>query len=311
MVPRLPEPNPGLRLPHAPAARRRATLAAALATLAAAGCGGGGGSDGGATATSATAASAANPAAAAAAAAPVDDTRARRLAAAEQLYAGTPRVPEGFRLDPAPAGASGAVATLHLKNADLPGAAGGEARWELCASDPAVALGWSELRASWQGSYADLVETNASEAMFEFVRVPRGDTSARLRHRVFRCSWLDRSGSDLDAVAGVAGVFKAVPVSETALRGLVEYLWQFTAFNNADHVVLASVATPAAGGQVAWRIEMVRLLRAAMAGECDRIERLAWTHAADAAGGALTRRLDLLESFRARRENGVVQLCGG
>jgi hypothetical protein len=223
---------------------------------------------------------------------------------------GTPRVPEGFRLDPAPAGATGAVATVHLKNADLPGAVSGAPRWELCSEDPAQALGWSELRANWQGSYADLVETNATESMYEFVRVPRSDTAARLRHRVFRCTWLDRNGSDLDAASGAAGTLKSLPVSEAALNRLAEYLWQFTPFNNADHVVIASAASGAGAGQVAWRIEMARLTRATTAGECDRIERLAWTHAADVASGALTRRLDLLESFRARRENGVVQLCG-
>ena len=63
-----------------------------------------------------------------------------------------------------------------------------------------------------------------------------------LRHRVLRCSWLDRSGTDLDVDSGAAGVLKPAPVSVEALRDLAEYLWQFTAFNNADHVVLASAA---------------------------------------------------------------------
>jgi hypothetical protein len=307
MVPALLGANPDRPATDARPPHRRAAFAAVLATLVASGCGGGDGDGGGGVPATPVAAAGAPPAAANAA----DDGSTRRLAIAERLYTGTPRVPEGFRLDPPPAGATGPVATMHLKNADLPGAAAGAPRWELCTSDPAEALGWSELRSSWQGSYADLVETHATETMFEFVRVPRSDATARLRHRVFRCTWLDRSGTDLDAPSGAAGTFKAVPVAETALRDLAEYLWQFTTFNNADHLVLASTAAAGAPGQLAWRIEMARLVRAGTAGECDRIERIAWTHAAEPAGGALTRRLELLESFRARRENGVVLTCAG
>lgn len=280
--------------------RHAAALGAGLLLLSA--CGGGG--DAAPTGTPPPAAAAAPSQAVPAAS---DATASRRLGVAEKLYAGTPRVPEGFALEPAPAGITGPVATLHLKNTDvgLPGA-----RHELCSGDPAEALAWSEQRASWQGSYADLVETNASATRFEFVRVPRSDNTARLRHRVLRCSWLDRSGTDLDVDSGAAGVLKPAPVSVEALRDLAEYLWQFTAFNNADHVVLASAAGSAPAGQVAWQLEMARLVRGTGGAQCDRIDRLAWTYVADSASGALTRRLDVLESFGARRDAAGVSLCG-
>ena len=273
------------------------TVVAITAALSLVGCGGGGGSTGTSTAS--------------AAAAPValDDTATRRLALAEKAYLGTPRVPDGFRLDPPLVGITGPVATTHLKNTDLAGTPSGAPRWELCTDDPAQALAWSEQRATWQGAYADLVETNASASAFELVRVPRNDSTARLRHRVFRCDWLDRSGSDLDSGTGSAGTLKTLPVTSTALRDLVEYLWQFTDFNNADHVVTASVPSTAGAGQLGWRLEMTRLVRASAAGDCDRIERLQWTHTADVAGGALTRQLAIVESFRARRDAGAVQLC--
>lgn len=279
---------------HAPAF----PLVALAATLPLAGCGGGGGD------------AAATPSAAAAPVV-IDDTATRRLALAEKVYLGTPRVPEGFQLDPPLEGVTGPVATTHLKNSDLAGASAGTPRWELCSDDPAQALAWSEQRASWQGAYADLVETNATASAFELVRVPRSDSTARLRHRVFRCDWLDRSGSDLDAGNGAAGVLKSLPVTAATLRGLVEYLWQFTDFNNADHVVTSSAASAAAAGQVGWRIDMTRLVRAGNAADCDRIERLQWTHTANVASGALTRQLEVVESFRARREAGAVQICAG
>jgi hypothetical protein len=275
--------------------------ATASASLLLVGCGGGGG--GGTVASTSSA-----PSVAAAATVTVDDTVSRRTAMAEKLYVGVPRVPAGFVLDAAPAGATGPVATLHLKNTDL-GASAPTPRHEVCTNDAAEALAWSEQRATWQGSYADLVETNGSERAFEFVRVPRADTTARLRHRVFKCAYLDRGGTDLDADSGAAGVLKPAPVDVAALRAAIEYLWQFTVYNNADHVVLASGAAVATDGQLAWRLEMARLARGATAADCDRIDRLAWVHVANTSSGALTRRLETLETFRARRENGVVQLC--
>lgn len=274
-----------------------------LGALTACGGGGGGGS-GTASTTTATPTSAATSAPGAA------DETARRTAIAEKLYVGVPRVPAGFFVESTLPGITGPVATLHLLNTDL-GAAAPTPRHEVCSNDAAEALAWSEQRASWQGSYSDLVETNASERLFEFVRVPRADTSARLRHRILRCGWLDRTATDLDVDTGAAGTLKALPVGVEALQFATEYLWQFTRFNNADHVVLAAGATGAASGQAGWRIEMARLSRGATAADCDRVDRLAWTHVADVAAGTLTRRLETLETFRARRDNGVVQLCTG
>jgi hypothetical protein len=283
-----------------------ARLGALLGSLlmgALAACGGGGG------ASSPTPSS--SPASSPAATAPgASDDTARRSAIAEKVYVGAPRVPDGFLVETVPAGITGPTATSHLKNTDL-GAASPTPRFEVCSNDAAEALAWSEQRAAWQGSYSDLVETNASERMFEFVRVPRADTSARLRHRIFRCSWLDRTTTDLDVDSGAAGTLKALPVAIGTLQFTSEYLWQFTAFNNADHVVLSSAAAAVAAGQVGWRIEMARLTRGATAADCDRIDRLAWTHVADVAAGTLTRRLETLETFRTRRENGVAQACSG
>ena len=264
--------------------------------------GGGSGSSGSSSTTTGATPTSAAPGAA--------DENTRRTALAEKLYIGVPRVPAGFVVDSTPPGITGPLATLHLLNTDL-GATAPTPRHEVCSNDAAEALAWSEQRATWQGSYSDLVETNASERLFEFVRVPRADTTARLRHRILRCGWLDRAASDLDVDTGAAGTLKALPVGTEALQFASEYLWQFTRFNNADHVVLAAGAAGAGSGQAGWRIEMARLTRGATAADCDRVDRLAWTHVADVADGVLTRRLETLETFRARRENGVVQLCTG
>lgn len=302
-------------MPPVPAASRdparagRALPAVALATfalLSLAACGGGSGTAPAGAAATAGAAAPQSPATGGSGGATSGD-----LAIAEQLYAGIVRVPPGFFVDAPPAGVTGSVLTTHLKNSDVDAGATG-ARFELCSDDPAQVLAWSELRATYQGAYSDLVETNDGPRALELVRVPRADRNARLRHRVFHCRYLDRSGTDLALESGAAGTLRAAPLDAAALRELAEYLWQFTLFNNADHVVLQSVASTAGStGALAHSIDMARLVRAGVSGDCDRIEILRWTHAVDLASGTLTRRLDALRAFRARRDNGVVSVCSG
>lgn len=267
-------------------------LFVALMTLLLAGCGGGGGSDAGSATTQASTAQASH-----------------EKSIAQQVYAGTPRTPTDFYGEQPPAGATGPVATVHLKNADITPAANGP-RYELCTEDSAQAIQWSELRPSFNGSYADMVDMRSDERLFEIVRVPRTDSTARLLHRVFRCSYLDRSTTDLEVASGAAGMMNRRPLDAAELRTLSEYLWRFTAFNNADHVVLSSAASTAASGRIAHAIEMARLTRAATSSECDRIDVLRWTHSVDTGSGAVQRELATTSSFRARRDGlGDVTIC--
>ncbi|MEZ5459431.1 MAG: hypothetical protein R3E65_09015 [Steroidobacteraceae bacterium] len=231
------------------------------------------------------------------------------VAIAQQVYAGTPRTPADFYTEPMPVGVTGPVATVHLKNSDVTPAANGP-RFELCTDDTGQAISWSEMRPSFNGSYADIVDMSSNDQRIEIIRVPRSDSTARLQHRVFRCSYLDRSTTDLDAPSGQAGTVNSLPLDTAALKRISEYLWRFTIHNNADHVVLASEARAAPAGRIAHAIEMARLTRAATAGACDTIDILRWTHTADTATGALQRELSDIRSFQARRDNlGTVTLC--
>jgi len=235
--------------------------------------------------------------------------QAADLATAQQAYAGTPRTPAGFYADSAPIGVTGTVATMHLKNSDLAGAPVGAAAFELCNDDMAQATAWSEGKSTFMGSYADLVDVTGNARYWELTRVPRADVSARLRHRVFKCSYVNRSGLDPATDSGPAGTLNLRPLDAASLRDLTEYLWQFAAFNNADHVVLDSAAGSAPSGSLAHVITMARLTRAAISGDCDRIDVLRWTHTADTVTGALSRQLDTLQTIRARRVAGTAELC--
>ena len=114
----------------------------------------------------------------------------------------------------------------------------------------AQAIDWSERQATWQGQYSDLVEVRGDARMFEIVRVPRADVSAMLRHRVFRCDYLDRSNTDLRTDAGAAGSMNQRPLTAVELEELAEYLWQFTMFNNSDYAVESS--STSASGSDRW-----------------------------------------------------------
>lgn len=243
------------------------------------------------------------------AAAPSPVQNASDLPIAQQVYAGTPRTPADFYSESPPVGVTGTVATLHLKNSDVAPAANGP-RYEMCTDDSAQAISWSEMRPSFNGSYADIVDMSSDAQRFEIIRVPRSDSTARLQHRVFRCSYLDRSTTNLDTESGSAGTVNSRPVDPAGLKRLSEYLWRFTIHNNADHIVLSTSATTAPAGQLAHTIEMARLTRAATSTECDMITVLRWRHVADTTTGVLQRDLSEVRSIRARRDNlGTVTLC--
>ena len=54
--------------------------------------------------------------------------------------------------------------------------------------------------------------------MFEVVRVPRADVTAMVRHRVFRCDYLDRSSTDLRADVGAAAMNQRPPMPMNSRR---------------------------------------------------------------------------------------------
>lgn len=129
-----------------------------------------------------------------------------------------------------------------------------------------------------------------------------------LRHRVFRCSYLDRSSSDLALAQGPAGVMNSRPIAATDLRTLAEYLWHFTSYNNADTIVTASIGRGSAP-TLSHAIRMAQLQPAASAAGCDTIQLLQCVHEANTDSGALARRVESLGSFRARNNQGFVSLC--
>lgn len=230
------------------------------------------------------------------------------LTLADRLYKGDARTPAGFEVETRPTNVTGTIATRHIRNTDL--ATGPQAispSYEVCTNDLAQAMDWSERQATWQGQYSDLAEVNSDTRMFELVRVPRADVTAMLRHRVFRCDYLDRAGSDLRSDSGAAGLMNQRPLNAGELEKLAEYLWQFTIFNNADYAVESSVTT-ASGNTIVQTIRMGQLVRGTSS-DCDTVQLVDWTHTMNTSDGSLSRTLAPVRSFQVKSALGGVERC--
>ena len=237
-------------------------------------------------------------------------TAAADLSLADRIYKGTERTPSGFDLESRPSSVTGTLSTRHLKNTDF--ATGPQAispTYEVCTNDMAQAIAWSETQATWNGQYSDLVEVHGDTRMFEVVRAPRADVTAMLRHRVFRCDYLDRANTDLRADSGAAGSMNQRPLTASELDSLAEYLWQFTMFNNADYAVESSTSA-SAGGSLVQTIRMGQLIRG-VSGGCDTVQIVDWTHTMSATDGSITRSLSNVRTFGAKSVGGATELCAG
>jgi hypothetical protein len=237
-------------------------------------------------------------------------TSAADLNLATRLYQGDARTPADFDVESRPANVLGTLSTRHLKNTDL--ATGPQAIspiYEVCTNDMAQAIDWSERQASYQGQYSDLAEVHGDTRMFEIVRVPRADVTAMIRHRVFRCDYLDRTNTDLRADAGSAGSMNQRPLTADELQKLAEYLWQFTLFNNSDYAVQSS-STTVNGSTIVQTIRMGQLVRSSSGG-CDTVQLMDWTHTMDSTNGSLTRALGNVRSFQVKSSAGSAQSCSG
>ena len=227
------------------------------------------------------------------------------LTIATRLYRGEQRTPTGFLIEPRPANVVGLVSTRHLRNSDIDPSV--TLQYELCTEDSGQAIAWSESNASWNGQYSDLVQIDSNERYFEVVRVPRADVTALLRHRVFRCSYLDRSTGDTRLEQGDAGILHTQPLDSTAVRWLAEYLWQFTSYNNSNYVVVSS-DTSISAQTVTQTIRLAELVRAS-ASACDTVRLIDWIHTADTTTGAVERTLTPVREFAVRDNAGVAAAC--
>jgi len=220
------------------------------------------------------------------------------------IYSDSQRTPAGFYTEVVPT-FSGYIATSHLKNSDI--TANASTQYELCSDDFNQALQWSET-ANSNGVNANLVGNETTDQYFEFDRVRNGTPQGYLRARVYKCSYLNRNNVDLQLAQGAAGTLNFRPLSAAALQSLVEYLWQFTSYNNFGNVVLSSSATTASSG-IAHSLFIATLSSATGGSTCDTVNVIEWKHSLDTSSGALNLSVTPLWSFHAQYKQGVASTC--
>jgi hypothetical protein len=219
---------------------------------------------------------------------------------AQLLYADNHRTPDGFYREPVPM-VPGYIATSHLKNTDIANAV---TQFELCSDDWSTALSWSDQVAA-ATSASSLTDTVTTTSYFEFGRTRPGALQGYIRMRVFRCDYLDRSSVDLRSVSSTAGQFNLRPIAATDLQTLIEYLWQFTSYNNYGNAVLKSAGTVTSNGL--QHTLTIATLNSSV--NCDQINVIGWTHTVDTQTGMLRLNIQSLWNFGARRAAGIVELC--
>jgi hypothetical protein len=99
------------------------------------------------------------------------------------------------------------------------------------------------------------------------------------------------------------------PLNADELETLSEYLWQFTMFNNSDYAVESSTRS-ASGNTLTHTIRMGQLVRG-VAGACDTVQLVDWTHTMNSVDGSLTRSLTNVRTFPVKSGSSGAQSCAG
>ena len=216
------------------------------------------------------------------------------------------RVPPGFFVDDR-ADTPGSYTIHHLMDSSL--------SFEVCTDDYLEAFAWEEADNASRAVNGVLVGAVENDRYFEFVRDLEYDESIGNIDeptspgfaRVFKCSFVDRSGVDRHVRDGFAGRLNARPVDEAAVASLTEYLWQFTFFWPAKASVLRSSSRDH-GDRVDHTLTISLMTRRGQE-QCDRVEIINWTFSANKGDGQLTKEFEPIYEFESQMRNGIPTQC--
>jgi hypothetical protein len=217
------------------------------------------------------------------------------------------RVPPGFYVDER-AGTPGSYTIYHVKDVSL--------SYELCTDDYDEALALEAAdneRRAVNGVFAGSSENARYFEVTRDLAYPDslGNVAAATSPgyaRVFKCSYVDREGVDRNLRDGYAGRLNARPADAAALRGLVEYLWQFAFFWPTRAKVLDSFS----GAEPGFVRHTLRLGLVTPQGDgsCDVVEVVDWVFSLDVSDGRIDKSFELRRRFEAERVDGVPRKCG-
>lgn len=241
---------------------------------------------------------------------PVDD-KAQSVPSDEavlaRVYDVNYRNPPGFYVDER-SDTPGSYTVYHVKDDSL--------SYELCTDDYAQALAWEAADNELRQVNGVFVGSYENDRYFEVIReldYPDSvgnvsDPTSPGYARVFKCSYVDREGVDRNLRDGYAGRLNAKPANAVALRGLVEYLWQFAFFWPAKAKVLDSFSEEG-NGSVRHTLRL-GLVTPRGSGRCDVVEVVDWIFSLDEIDGSMTKSFQLRRRFEAELIDGVPRKCG-
>lgn len=217
------------------------------------------------------------------------------------------RVPDGFFVDER-ADTEGSYTMYHITDEST--------SYELCSDDFEAAAALDVADNATRAVNGDLAGSFENDRYFEFVRELTfpddvGNTTDPTPgfSRVFKCSYVNRSGVDRMIRDGYAGTLNIRPLDQDAVRTLAEYLWQFTYFWPAKKTVLESY-TKEFNDRIAHTLLLAFVTNQGF-DNCDLVEVVEWVFTADKGNGEVIKDFQRLYSFEARLVAGVPEKCNG
>ena len=224
-----------------------------------------------------------------------------------RVYDENYRTPPGFYVDER-SDTRGSYTIYHVKDESL--------SYELCTDDYGEAMALEAADNERRQVNGVFVGSYENERYFEVIReLDYPDSVGNITEptspgfaRIFKCSYVDRDGVDRNLRDGYAGRLNAGPANSAALRGLVEYLWQFAFFWPAKAKVLDSFS--AEDGGSARHTLRLGLVTPRGNGHCDIVEVVDWIFVLDEYSGSMNKAFRLRRRFEAELIDGVPHKCG-
>ncbi len=224
------------------------------------------------------------------------------LAVAQAVYAIEPTTPADFykEADPYP---DRLTLTAHVARTDIePGSV--DPDFAVCSDSQTEAAAWSDAAAENMSDQSQRMGDRVSDWYYQFDHDLGASPPVLLQSRVFRCAALDRS---VVADGVVARINLAAPLASD-LKFVVEYLWNFSASNNALSAVIRSQSLNTTD------VLEHELLEATArkfqgAGGCDRIQVVRVRFRLDPMNSLVTRSSSVAGEFDAKLEAGAAVLC--
>lgn len=223
----------------------------------------------------------------------------------EMVYMGQ-RTPDGFYQESLP---DTWYTIRHLKNTDLLAGrtVSGTPIYELGTDDFTEALNWSEIVATQQAVYEQLVDITETDLYFQFTRFSPGTPDYTHYSRVFKSSALDRIGYDLDNPGIYLGMITWQALRVEQVKHVIEYLWSFTFNNNYGIGVLESYAEETDNEFIHTMSEARLTIN--YAGNCDTIQIFETQYTIQKTDGMIFQAEYLIREFYSERNGSDYLVC--